>query len=508
MRSCSFMASTFQAFAPSVDRQREHSSRLGFVAAIAALVVLALVLMLTDSKKPALAVGGIASIAIVWWGAAYTSKHHEWVVLPIELIFAVIGFSFFSDVVRAPVHYGLLVIFCAPLIPTALQSGDLKLGEYKHYLIYLGFAAMTTLYSLAPAYSIARAFEATLIVVALIGVLSKINDAEGVERILSHYFIACAIITAIMVLSLGLPHSLCWVSPAASFEPSMLQEMQKAGVQVDGIDRFQSLFSGPNDVGAIMLVTIGTGLVCWGTASRRRRMLIAAVMMGAVLCGALADSRSPFVALAIGITCCVIWRYRWRGILGLVAAAACIAGALVASGHDFSAYIDRGNVTTLTGRTEMWMFVIHQIAAAPILGYGYEVGGALFDNRFFPLWWGPWDQGVHVSIHNGYLAHAAGVGIPMTIFWLYIMLRPWVFIMRRSTNEWRLKQVFFLLLIPILAHNMSEVMADDGLGIVGFMFGLSWVIAERYRLFRVARDEAETAKQRAAMPRAVAAFVP
>jgi O-antigen ligase len=502
------MASTFQAFSPASDRQRGHASKAGFVAAIAALILLALMLMLSDSKLPALGVFAVAGVALVWWGAVYTSKHHEWVVLAIELIFALVGFSFFSDEVRAPIHYGLLIIFCAPLVSTALHSGILKQGEYKHFLLYLTFAAFTTVYSLAPAYSAARSFEAMLIVVALCAVMSEVNDSEGVNRIISHFFVACSIVTAVMLLSLGLPHSLCWVSPAASYDTAVLQEMQKAGVQIDGIERFQSLFSGPNDVGAMMLVTVGSGLFCWSEAGRRRRLLIAGVILGALLCGALADSRSPFVALAIGISLCVIWRYRWRGVLCLFAAGACVVAGLVASGHDFSDYINRGNVTTLTGRTEMWMFVIQQIAANPIFGYGYEVGGAVFDNRFFPLWWGPWDQGVHVSVHNGYLAHALGVGIPMTIFWLYIMLRPWAFIMKRSTNEWRLKQMFFLILVPILIHNMSEVMADDGLGIVGFVFGLSWVISERYRLLRVAQDEAEIAKARAAMPRAVAAFAP
>ena len=476
------------------------------MALIAALVLLALVLMLTDSKTPAFAIAAIAGAAIICWGALYTSKHHEWIVLPIELIFAFISFSLFSDDIRAPIHYGLLILFCVPLIPTALRSGVFRQGEFKRYSYYLCFAAITFVYSVAPAYSAARWVEAVLVILALGAMVSELNDSEGLERILSHYFVACAIITAIMVLSLGLPHSLCWGSPAENIEPNVLREMQKMGVRVDGIERFQSLFGGPNDVGAVMLVTVATGLLCWSQAAWRRRILIAGAILGAVVCGALADSRSPFVALAIGITGCVIWRYGWRGILGMLAAGACLFAALLGSGFDFSGYVDRGNVTTLTGRTDMWIFVIHQIAASPVLGYGYEVSGAIFDNRFFPLWWGPWDQGVHVSIHNGYLSHAVSVGVPVTICWLYIMLRPWCFIMRRSTNDWRLKQMFFLLLIPILVHNMSEVMADDATGIVGFLFGVIWVIAERYRVLRVAADEAVLAKQRAALPRAVAAL--
>src|SRR5262249_11647821 len=152
--------------------------------------------------------------------------------------------------------------------------------------------------------------------------------------------------------------------------------------------------------------------------------------MCSLLCGVLADSRSPFLALLIGATLYAIWQYGFRGILSIVCALIVGMGGLMAAGYDLGAYVARGDVTTLTGRTEMWEFVLQTIARHPILGFGYEVGGAIFDNRFFPLWWGPWDQGPHVSVHNGYLAHAVGVGIPVTIFWLYIMLSPWAFVLR------------------------------------------------------------------------------
>jgi O-antigen ligase len=490
------------------NRPIEFKPNLLLIAGIGALGLLATCLMLTDSYVPAVAIAGIVGVCAVGWTAVYTFKHHEWVVLPIVLIFAVIAFSIFGDTMRAPIHYGLLALFCVPLIPAALRSGILREGCFRLYVYYLGFAALTIVYSIAPAFSLARLIEATTVMLALATLASALNDASDADRLLSHYFVGCVIVTAVMVFSLVLPRSLTWISPDASFDPDVLKQMHSMGISVDGIERFQSLFSGPNDVGAIMLVTIAVGLGRWPRTKGLERALTVAVMASTIVCAALADSRSPFVALLIGGVLFAVWRYRFRGLLWLGGSSLGILAVLAASGHDFSAYLDRGDVTTLTGRTDMWMFVLHSIAEHPILGYGYEVGGAIFDNRFFPLWWGPWDQGPHVSVHNGYLAHAVGVGIPVTLFWLYVMLRPWVFIIRRRIDDWDLKRFFFLAVIPILIHNMSEVMADDATGTVGFLFGLLWIIAERDRLLVCARERVQVAEARAALPRAIAALMP
>ena len=478
-------------------------------AMIAAVMLIAIVLPLLLLKQylPVLAIVGIVGLFSLWKAVVFTTEHHEWIVLPIWLTFGVISFSFFSDEMRAPLHYGLLTIFCAPLLPAAFKSGLLRRGGYRLYTYYLGFAAFSICYSIAPAYSIARLYEAAMVMLALVAVASEINSGEDIDRLLSHLFIGCAVMTGVMVVSLVLPHSLSWVSPEAGIEPSLLKQMHSMGVSVDGIERFQSLFGGPNDVGAMMLVTVGVGLSRWGRAKPLEKALIATVIASSCLCGALADSRSPFVALMIGVALFIVWRHGLRGILGIGALAAAACVMLMASGHDFSAYTTRGDVTTLTGRTEMWAFVVKQIASHPILGFGYEVGGAIFDNPYFPLWWGPWDQGPHVSIHNGYLSHAIGVGVPVTLFWLYIMLSPWMFALGRREDRWDIKKLFFFLLVPILIHNMSEVMADDGTGIVGFFFGLLWILGERYRLVATSNERAVAAHQRAAMPRAVAVLV-
>ena len=70
-----------------------------------------------------------------------------------------------------------------------------------------------------------------------------------------------------------------------------------------------------------------------------------------------------------------LWRYRLRGILLMAVAAVLVVAALPLFGRNIGDYIGRGDVTTLTGRTEMWAYVIQEIKSRPFIGYGYEVAG-------------------------------------------------------------------------------------------------------------------------------------
>ncbi len=482
------------------------TARVVILLAVAS-VLLAMSILLQRLYAPVAALAGLVLLIGLYKATAYTRQHPEWIVLPIFLTFALISASSFSEEVRAPIHYGLLALFCLPVASVALRSELVGQGGFRLYSIYLAWAAFTIVYSIAPAYSAARLIEATLVIVALVAAGSRIHNAEDADRLLSHFFLGCELVTlAIAVSFVALPHSIAWVSPIDSLTPDILAEMHRMGQQVGGLDRFRSIFNGPNDVGAFMLITVGVGLARWPRIHGHDRIITTCTILAALTFGAIADSRSPFAALLVGVALYLIWKKGFRGVLYIVGAGTICVIVLAGAGHDLGRYVDRGDVTTLTGRTEMWGFVVHSIANRPLFGYGYEVGGAIFDSPYFPLWWGPWDQGPHVSVHNGYLAHAVGVGIPVTIFWLYIMLRPWIFILKQRDDAWLLKPVLFLVLIPILVHNMTEVMADDATGTVGFLFGLVWVIAERYRLLAIAAARESRAEEVAAMPRAVAAL--
>jgi O-antigen ligase len=252
-----------------------------------------------------------------------------------------------------------------------------------------------------------------------------------------------------------------------------------------------------------MVTTVGAALY-WAIDARwPQRIALAFLIVAALALAALADSRTGFGAIGVGITLFMIWRYRWRGLFLCLLLFGALAGAIVLRGAQ--EYVTRGNVTTLTNRTEIWRFAVSQIAENPILGYGFDVEGAIYQSRYFPLWYGPWDMGPYSSIHNGYLARMVGVGIPAMLLWLFITLRPLVFALRSDRDPWKLKPLAMLVVVPILIEAMAETLVD-GRGSTGILLFLAWALLECQRLAILAAREREQIESRARMPRAIAAL--
>jgi len=458
-----------------------------------ALGAAVLFLVCLISARPEVLVVPIAVIAVaaIGWALRYTTAHPAWLVCPLVLVELLTGAWFLSGPLRAVFHYGLVALFCLPLLPTAWRERTFARGGFRLYTAYFFWAAITVSYSLAPAFSAGRLLNAAMVFGALSVIVSRVNDREDIPAMLVALLLGCAIVVAVVALSaVALPRSITWVVPTGSS---------------DDVVRFSGIFNGPNDVGELMLVTAGCAAALWPAAGRRRRWLLAAVVAVALGAGALADSRTPFAALAVGASCYLVWRYRARAVVILVLIA--LAGSVVRFGLNADGYLARGDVGTLTGRTEIWGFAAGEIARRPLTGYGYEVAGAILDSRYFPLWWGPWDEGPHSSLHNGYIDRAVGVGIPAALLWLFIVLRPWYDVIRRPDDRWGLKRVAFFMVIPMLVHNLAEASVGDFIGPVGLCFGLVWALAERSRMVFREQDAARRRREYAQAPPAVAALM-
>ncbi len=489
--------------------QRFRALPIPALCAIAVIAAFGLVFVLGDSPSKSFVLVALGAIAapIAVGGIVYAVRHREWAPFALALVFLLIEVWFLSDSTRAPLHYGALAMLAVPMLPAVRRSGILGTGGFRLYVIYFAWAAVTVVYSLSPLYSGARLVESVLAMIALAGCVLEVRQPDDVSRLLLHFLLACGVVLVLLALSTVLmPHSISWASPQESYTAQELANYAKQGLSVDGLNRFRGMLNNPNDVGALMLIVVGLALVRWPAAQGRERLMLAAMIIASLMLDFLADSRSPAVAVGIGCALYAIWKWRLRGIL-LCAGVLALAAAVVSFHSGFSAYIDRGDVSTLTGRTDIWDFIVRQIQARPFLGYGYETSGTVFQSRYFPLWWGPWDLGPHSSLHNGYLGHALGLGIPATILWLFIVLRPWVFALRQPQDPWNLKPMFFFIAVPALINNFSEqALGDFGGGVIALLFGLAWVIAERSRVVALEKIRVERERAQVELPRAVAAL--
>jgi hypothetical protein len=151
---------------------------------------------------------------------------------------------------------------------------------------------------------------------------------------------------------IGYMASLLLHSPEYAARISIIPRNHDANGQRNRCSEFHAE---PNEIGGLMLTTLGAGFGYWPTASGRKKASAAAAMIGAVLLGVMADSRSPFVAIAISCTVCVVWKYRVRGAIGIAALFAIVytAAFAIPSMRD---YVNRRDVASFTGRQVAWDF--------------------------------------------------------------------------------------------------------------------------------------------------------
>jgi hypothetical protein len=363
---------------------------------------------------------------------------------------------------RFIIRYPLLLLFCVPAALLSLRTSLLWQGGFRDYLIYLGWGGVTITYSLLPGYSLARVTAAVLIFVLAVKLVSEVKDSRDMERLLRWFLVGLGVVWICLLATLVVvPHEIAW-------DDELL-----------GMVRFRGFFGSPNQVGEVTLATVCAVTMVWGRATRHQKIWLALESAVAVALGALADSRSPFVGLAIGASLYLLWRYRLRAVPMFVVGAVLVFAVATQVAPD---YFTRGEVSTLTGRTDVWKFAVQKIKERPLLGWGFEVEGEILQSKYFPIWWGPWEEGPHSSLHNGYLSRAVGLGLPALLFWIFFFLRPWIWLFGQRDDPWQLKRMFLLVIVPILILNLVETTAGDCRYSVGLLATLCWGFAERRRL--------------------------
>jgi O-antigen ligase/polysaccharide polymerase Wzy-like membrane protein len=445
--------------------QQAPGSRQGLLLVLfasAGVASLAIFYLLNTGSIP-LGICLAAAFAAVCWATTYTSCHREWVPCMLILIELIPSTTLFDDNVRPILRYMLYSLFCIPLAPLAWRSGLLGRGGFRDYVVYFGWALVTVTYSLSPLYSLGRLLIASAIFLSFVAIISEVNDEEGALRLFKYTIFGGAAMMAITGIATAvLPRDFTW---AQSLDDPF------------GIPRFRGLFDAPATMGELMLPITLSAFVCWRSAGKLRWILVLLIASSLYVAG-LSDSRSPFLGIAAGGAAYLVWKRGVKGALIL-----CGMGVIIFALFSMinPEYVFR-QTGTLTGRTDIWRFELSRIAARPFLGYGYEVEGEIFNSRYFPVWWGPFDFGPRSSLHNSHLSRAVGIGLPFTLFWLFFSLRPWVALFRQREDPWNLKPVALLVVLPLLVRSLVESDVSDGSVPAGAMVMMAWALAERARL--------------------------
>jgi O-antigen ligase len=140
---------------------------------------------------------------------------------------------------------------------------------------------------------------------------------------------------------------------------------------------------------------------------------------------------------------------------------------------------EASDITDLTGRAEFWRGCIQLVKEKPILGYGYGVGGKIWnDPRFYHPEQFLWAGSARSSLHNGYLSIAIGMGFTGLLVWLSFMLIPiWQVLYLKPCSY---KTLIVVILFQGLLLNFFETSIASGSQVItSLVFWLFLIMAGR-----------------------------
>jgi exopolysaccharide production protein ExoQ len=126
-----------------------------------------------------------------------------------------------------------------------------------------------------------------------------------------------------------------------------------------------------------------------------------------------------------------------------------------------------GRNTTLTGRTDIWLYVWQWIQQRPVIGYGYGAFFAADEHAAYVAAIFPWEPS---SAHNGYLELLLTIGpVGLALFLVFIGSG----LVRTAMASTRLDPTLMLVLLPLLVGYTSRAITESSL--LGHA-GITWVL--------------------------------
>lgn len=281
-----------------------------------------------------------------------------------------------------------LFLFSGALLPLLLsKSGMTVMPAHGNPILratYAGIHAITLVLVLARWRSVAAVVKENLPIAGLVGLalLSVAwSDAPDVTLRRSFSLFGTSAFGLYLAARFGIGGTLRLLGLAMGVAAA-LSLVVAVGLPGYGLDEgahagaWRGVFHQKNNLGQAMVMSTVAFVLLWRIVERRRW----AALLGAVLSAGLvllSTSGTALVILLCFAALLPLFRVlRWHHtvvlpLLILIVLVAGLSGLWVVSNVEMVLNL-LGKDATLTGRTELWTAVIHQIQQRPVLGYGYS----------------------------------------------------------------------------------------------------------------------------------------
>lgn len=349
----------------------------------------------------------------------------------------------------APPAFGLLALgLLLACRPTVRRDMRLTVGLV---LLFLGFAAASSLWALAPIQVLIETTRLSLLYLCVaVGCMSA-RSMDDVLRPVLYVFAAAIFLNTFAVVLLP-------TSPIG--HPGIYGHKNTFGLVaalailllIPGIARRRT-------IGA-MLTLIGLGLsVAFVVVSQSKTSMALALVAPLICAGLFLIRRLLRISLSVGFV---------LGLLLLGAIYAIAAALWNFSVADISMAIS--GEPTFTGRMELWAFMLDGIAERPLLGHGYQSFWMIGQDA--PAIAMPGFIGKATHGHNGVLDMLIHLGIAGCVIVAAMLLAVWNNLGRLADGHPRIAFLVAGMLVFLLLHEMLESSIFNPLDPSAVMFAL------------------------------------
>jgi hypothetical protein len=334
--------------------------------------------------------------------------------------------------------------------------------HFKLLGAFLLLALFSTTYSISRTFTLVRVVEFLAFYGFLLELHYWCHDKANMDKAINALFLVTA---AGMVVNLG--SLFLWRSHVWYFESP---------------NRFQGVMGGPNHLGAFIMVSYVVFMWKFATSDARGRMWSVLFFLIALFMHGLSGSRSSIFSAVLGF---FIWAIAMKQtkVLGFLLILI-ISGVIAFSAADLPSLkreqADRNSIADLTGRTNIWKKSLQALEEKPLLGYGFQVGGAIFTHLKLSStdYFLNDNATARFQLHNGYLSVAIGCGIPGLLLWLAVLLLPLKEALALPLSPY--KALGIVMIVQCLTLNCVEDFVSNASRMMPSMFfWIGWVICAR-----------------------------
>lgn len=338
------------------------------------------------------------------------------------------------------------------------QEKEMVPLHFKVLGLFILYALISVSYSIDTTYSLVRSLEFLAFFGFLIGLHHWMNDRGDMDKVLSMIFTVLTIYILVNALSLVVFPERAW-----SFTYP---------------DRFEGFTTHPNSMGELCMITCPFALWMFSrTSSISMRVFTLCILGAATVMQVMTGSRSTLVGTAL---CYILWSVlAKKKVLAVIVTLALIgAGSFLISNKPASlARHDSSSITSVTGRDELWQGCIVLIKERPIMGYGYAVGGKIWEDPRFQSQVRLLSGSSRTSLHNGYLDMIIGLGIPGFLLWMVFLALASIKALFQPASDAR--TCFLIIIAQTLFVNMFETTFVGSRGLGSVIVMISLIMASR-----------------------------